>query len=176
MNRTMKTMWLCGVLLATGALAADKASKREGQMWHGGKVRAPVELTATGHGSVAAARDVPLVIDARALGDCAPLSLTVSGTNAVEVKGGEARSHGRLDAGQKESRTVTLRVPPGRGGYAVVTASCGEGENRRLTVTNFAVFAKGVDPKQSTDLHEKPMGELTTGAEGQPVILLPSAP
>lgn len=177
MTQTTKTMWLWGALLACAALAADQgAGKRDGKMWHGGKVRAPVQLQATGHGAVDPDRDVALVIDATATAECNPLRLTVTGTGALQVRGGEERHHGRLDTDQKDSRTVTLRVPAGRGGYAVVRAACGEGDERRVTVQNYAVYAKGVDPKQGGALMEKPAGELTTGAEGQPVILLPSQP
>lgn len=168
--------WLMTMVMVaapTGGLAKEP-NARDGVMWHGGKVRAPVELSSSLRGAVDPGRDLGFTVDARATGDCDPLSLTVQGLGGVEVRGGEARGHGRLDAGQREARTVTVRVPEGRAGHAVVTATCGSGADLRAFVQAFPLHAKGVDPKQSADLAPRREGTPATTGDGRPAQLLDS--
>jgi hypothetical protein len=117
------------VLLATLALGCAAPSPAEAskpppeapraQPWNGGKPRPPFTLRATPRGPVSA--DTPLSFVATVLPEraCASLSTHVRSLGGVVVQGTE-KQHPTCTPGQPVTHEVTVTVPSGVSGYAVV--------------------------------------------------------
>jgi hypothetical protein len=104
--------------MARPAAPAPKAD-RKAEPWNGGKARPPFTLRATPQGSVKARTPFTLVATLLPEQACASLSTRVRGTEGVVVQGTE-KQHPTCEPGQPAVHEVTVTVPPGVSGYAVV--------------------------------------------------------
>lgn len=139
----------------------------------GGKAQAPLAVRHDVQEVLAPGRDVEVRIAVEALLDCDEVKTEIRGVDGVAVRGGEAREHGRLTAGRSSERPVRLWVPPGRAGYAVVTATCTSNGRARVVVRAIPVRAKGTD---ASAFRREKLGELGRRPDGAPVVIMKSQP
>ncbi|QRN96578.1 hypothetical protein JRI60_47560 [Archangium violaceum] len=103
---------------ARPATPAPKAD-RKAEPWNGGKARPPFTLRATPHGTVKAQTPLTLVATIVPEQTCTSLSTRVRGAEGVVVQGTE-KQHPTCEPGQPAIHEVTVTVPPGVSGHAVV--------------------------------------------------------
>jgi hypothetical protein len=143
-------------------------AERGAEPWNGGKPRAPFTLNATPRGPVKA--DTPLTLVATVLPEraCASLSTRVRGTGGVVVQGAE-KQHSTCAPGQPAVHEVTVTVPSGVSGYAVVDVRMEVGGRTYESSQSIPLSAEGTSPaskQEGTVAHDENGGKV--------IILRPS--